>query len=417
MSTPTRATDAVRRSLTALDAHEAAVRAFTVVDADRALDAARALDDGPTRPLRGVVLAVKDVFDTAELPTAYGSPIYAGFRPRADAAAVADLLAGGAVCLGKTVTTEFALVTPGPTTNPRRSTHTPGGSSMGSAASVAAGMADLALGSQTSGSVIRPASFCGVFGFKPSFGTVSTAGMKQLAGTFDTVGWFARDVETIDSARVVLTNRPRFEPIGTPPRIALARTHDFHLADDDCRRAIEQAADLARHAGALVDDRELPDAFLELGRSHTRMMVYEAAHALAWERHRHGPLLSDQLRGILDRGDEIGPDEYDEDCRRVGRARTNVDAVFGAADVLMTPAAPGEAPQGLARTGDPRFARVWTALGWPALSVPGLHGATGLPIGIQVVGRPLADATVLAVGAWLADLLAASDPDVAAVSA
>jgi Asp-tRNA(Asn)/Glu-tRNA(Gln) amidotransferase A subunit family amidase len=356
----------------------------------------------PIGPLNGLTVGVKDVFDTSDQPTEYGSPIYAGHRPRSDAAAVALLRKAGAVVLGKTVTTELAWFTPGPTVNPHRHTHTPGGSSSGSAAAVATGMVDIALGTQTAGSIIRPASFCGVFGYKPTFGLIPTAGVKQAAPSLDTVGLLAANLDVLDAARCALTGRPAATG-DEPVRFALVRTDQWSDLTEDGRAAVEEAA--ARVSGPA---RQLPDELLGLADQQPIVQAYEGARALAWERQSRPELLSPGLRQILDRGDEIRPDNYDAILRRAtrGRCADIVDRLFGDADVAITPAVPGEAPEGLASTGDPRFCRLWTLLGFPALCVPGLVGATGMPIGIQLVARPHDDGLLIRAGRKLAAALA-----------
>jgi Asp-tRNA(Asn)/Glu-tRNA(Gln) amidotransferase A subunit family amidase len=396
------ALNAVERSLATVDEWEPTVHAWAYFDAARAREEA---NTAPTGPLSGTVLGVKDIFDTADQPTEYGSPIYAGHRPRGDAGVVAQLRAAGAVALGKTVTTEFAVFEPGPTTNPHRTTHTPGGSSSGSAVAVATGMVDVALGTQTAASVVRPASFCGVFGFKPTFGTVTTAGVKPVAPSLDTVGWFARDVTVLDRVRVVLTARAAAPRLDTPPSIAVVRTEQWLDASSDARDAVEHAARTAADAGATVTDAELPVAFDGLARDQPIVMSYEAARSLAWERTTQRERVSPSLQRILERGDEIDPLDYDRVLARATRARDAADGLFGDASVLLTLAASGEAPEGLGSTGDPRFARLWTLLGWPAISVPGLTGSTGLPVGVQLVGRHGDDGLLLACAAWLANVL------------
>ncbi|MET0781795.1 MAG: amidase [Microbacterium sp.] len=402
--------EAVGRALSAVEGREATVRAWAHLAPELAQDRARAVDRRPDRPLRGIVLGAKDVFDTGDMPTEYGSVIYRGHRPRADAAVVAQLQLAGAVCLGKTVTAEFAVVTPGPTTNPHRASHTPGGSSMGSAAAVATGMADLALGTQTAGSIIRPASFCGVYGYKPTFGSVSIAGLKLVAPSLDTVGFFGRSVAVIDRARVVVTGRMPAEAQEAPPCIGVYRTEHWDLLERDGRRALDAAALFARGAGAAVSEVSAPDGHLRLGEQQPKVMAYEASRALAWERVHHSAILSPALRDLLDWGSRIPASAYDEAKERGMHAARGHSQLFGTADVLLTPAVPGEAPEGLASTGDPRFARMWTLLGYPTLSVPGLTGASGLPIGVQLVGRPGDDARLLAVGAWLGRILDEAPP-------
>ncbi|MEX1007289.1 MAG: amidase [Acidimicrobiia bacterium] len=396
------ALDAVERSLATVDEWEPTVHAWAYLDPARARAEAKAV---PTGPLSGVVLGVKDIFDTADQPTEYGSPIYAGHRPRGDAGVVAQLRAAGAVALGKTVTTEFAVFEPGPTTNPHRTTHTPGGSSSGSAAAVATGMVHVALGTQTAGSVIRPASFCGVFGFKPTFGTVTTAGVKPFAPSLDTVGWSARDVALLDRVRVVLTGRTPAPQLGAAPRIAVIRTEHWLDATSDARDAVEHAARAAADAGATITDAALPAMFDGLASDQPIVMSYEAVRSLAWEWNTQRGRVSASLQRILERGDEIDPAHYDRVLARAATARAAYSDLFGDADVLLTLAASGEAPEGLGSTGDPRFARLWTLLGWPAIAIPGLTGSTGLPVGVQLVGRYGGDALLLACAAWLASVL------------
>jgi amidase len=342
----------------------------------------------------GWTVGVKDIFDTADFPTECGSPIYKGHQPEVDAAAVSLLRAAGGVIAGKTVTAELAMFEPGPTTNPHRPTHTPGGSSSGSAAAVAAGMVDVALGTQTAGSVIRPASFCGVYGFKPTFGLVDRAGVKLVAPSLDTVGWFARDVANLDRVRVALTGQPPAKPLAGSPRVGVVRTEQWDDADRDSQAAV---AAFAENAGAV--DVPLPEVMMGLAADQPTVQAYEAARSLAWERQEHGAMLSAGLRDILDWGAAIGVDDYDRVRNRAAAAR---ECWFDGVDVVVTPAVVGEAPEGLASTGDPRFARLWNLLGWPAVSIPGFSGATGLPVGVQLVAPPGHDEQLVAAAAWFA---------------
>jgi Asp-tRNA(Asn)/Glu-tRNA(Gln) amidotransferase A subunit family amidase len=338
-------------------------------------------------------VGVKDIIDTADFLTEYGSPIYRGNQPRADAACVATLRAAGAVIPGKTVTVELAMFHPSETRNPHRITHTPGGSSSGSAAAVAAGHVDAALGTQTGGSVIRPASYCGVYGFKPSYGIVSTAGVKLIAPALDTLGWFARDVDNIERVWSALTDRPATS--GATIRAALYRTEDWEHADADSQGAVLAAADALGAGEATVTDD-----LRGLSAEQPIVQAYESARSLTWERREHADLLSDDIKGILDWGAAIGWEEYDR--VRARARRVDVERVFQGARVLITPAAASEAPEGLGSTGDPRFNRMWTLLGWPCMSVPGQVGATGMPVGVQLVGRPRGDAEVFAAARTLA---------------
>jgi len=386
---------AVDAALRVIAEREPTIRAFAFLHEDRAREEAR---NAPAGPLSGITLGVKDIFDTADQPSEYGSAIFAGHRPRADAAVVAQLRAAGAVVLGKTVTAELAWVSPGPTTNPWRTTHTPGGSSSGSAAAVAAGMVDLAIGSQTAGSVIRPASFCGVLGMKATFGLLSTAGMKPAAPSLDTVGLMARDFDVLEAAWTALTGLDSSAGDGDPA-YALVRTDLWDGADDDCKDIVERAA---VRIGAVP--RELPEVFGGLASELQTVQAFEGARALTWERHAYPELISEELREILDLGDRIETGTYLSVRRRAARARApeSLEALFGAADVIVTPAAVGEAPEGLASTGAPRFNRLWTLLGCPTLTVPGCLGATGLPIGVQLIARPYREAMLLGAGRRLA---------------
>ncbi len=402
-----RAADAVEAALAVVDQREATVRAWAFLDPDLARAEARAVD-ARGGPLQGLVLGVKDIFDTADMPTECGSPIYAGRRPTSDAVAVALLRRTGATVLGKTVTTEFALFSPGPTTNPHRATHTPGGSSSGSAAAVSAGMCDLALGTQTAGSVIRPASFCGVFGFKPTFGMVSPAGVKQVAPSLDTVGWFARDVQTLERAHEALTGRLPAPPPAGPLRIAVVRTDLWERASADTHTAIANAAERAANGGAVVVDRDLPDAFVGIAEDQRVIQAYEAARSLGAEHTTHRDQLSAGILEVLDWGASLEPAKYARARARGAEARQQLDALFGDADVLLVPAAVGEAPEGLESPGDPIFSRPWAILGVPLVSVPGLSGSTGLPIGVQLVARHGDDDKLLAAARGLYACLASN---------
>jgi len=399
---------AVERCARAVADWEPRVQAWTQLDLAGAAQAAARSDAAAPGPLTGVTLGVKDMFDTEDLPTEYGCRLFAGHRPRADAATVALLRAAGAVVLGKTVTAELACLHPGPTRNPHRLTHTPGGSSMGSAAAVATGMADVALGTQTAGSVIRPASYCGVWGFKPSWGAAPVAGLKLVAPSLDTVGWFARDPALLDVVRRVLGGGPQVAPGVPPSGFALVRTPEWDLASADSRGAVEALAVVLRERGVPVDEETgIARTAGEVGvlagvvAAHKTVQAVETVRSLAWE-HRQPAGLSDELRAVLDEAATIGPAAYEAALGRRARALAELPALFRGADVLIAPAATGEAPAGLGGTGDPLFARCWTLLGLPTVTVPGAIGATGLPIGVQLVGRPGADAQLLAVARWLA---------------
>jgi Asp-tRNA(Asn)/Glu-tRNA(Gln) amidotransferase A subunit family amidase len=371
----------------AIAASEPKVGAFAALDLDAAR---RAADD--TRlcamPLRGLPLGVKDIFDTADLPTQYGSRIYCGHRPRADAAAVAMARRAGGLIIGKTVTTEFASLVPAGTRNPRNIAHTPGGSSSGSAAAVAAAMLPLALGSQTGGSVIRPAAFCGIAGFKPSFQLIPTVGMKTFAWHLDTVGLFAAGVADVAFVAGAITERDLRVDRGTPaaPRIALVRTHLWPQASAAMQAALEAAARAAQSAGATVTELALPPILQDAERLHRTIQDYEAFRALAYEYDHHRDAIAEGLRQQLDHAAAISAADYDTARGVAKRARAALVDWMRGYDVILTPSAPGAAPPGLSSTGDPMFNRLWTQMGTPCVNVPVLR-EDELPLGLQIIGR------------------------------
>ncbi len=371
----------------AIAANEAKIGAFVTLD----LDAARRAADAPglaATALRGLPVGIKDIYDTADLPTQYGSPIYSGYRPRANSAAVALVRRAGGLILGKTVTTQFAFMVPAGTRNPRNLAHTPGGSSSGSAAAVAAGMVPIALGSQTAGSVIRPAAFCGVAGFKPSYRLIPTVGMKCLAWHLDTVGLYGAGVADVAFAAAGITSRDLRVDRTAPaaPRIGFARTHLWPQASASMQAAVETAARAAQRAGASVSELTLPPILEEAYRAQFIIQDYEAFRALAFEYDRHRDEVAQQLREHLDRAAAIKVEDYDAARRTASRGRRALAEAMSAIDVLLVPSAPGAAPLGLGSTGDAAFNRLWTLMGTPCVNVPGL-GDGGLPLGVQIVGR------------------------------
>ncbi|HKS89677.1 MAG TPA: amidase, partial [Stellaceae bacterium] len=381
-------------------AREATVGAWQYLDRDAALAEARRRDASPpSGPLHGIPIAVKDLIDTADMPTGYGSAIYRRNRPAADAACVALARAAGAVVIGKTVTTEFACFTPGKTANPHNPAHTPGGSSSGSAAAVAAGMAPLAFGSQTAGSVIRPAAFCGVVGFKPSFGVIPRAGVKMLADSLDTIGVIARDVEDAAFFAGIVAGRPALRelaPPAAPPRFGLYRTPMWEGAEDSTRAALDQARAALAAAGAWVGEIEAPPEHRTLTPAQETVMGFELVRGLAFERLQHSAELSPPLAQLLDAGMTVGADAYDAALAETAAARAQLGGFFGPCDAILTPAAPGAAPHGLGYTGNPLFNRMWTLLGTPCVTLPVLWGGDGLPTGIQLVGHIGGDARLMA---------------------
>jgi Asp-tRNA(Asn)/Glu-tRNA(Gln) amidotransferase A subunit family amidase len=405
-----KAEDLARACLDRVAERDADVRAFAHIDPDALLAQARALDAGPIRgPLHGLPLGVKDLFDTADAPTAYGSPIYAGHRPAADAAAVALCREAGALVLGKTVTTEFAYFHPGPTRNPRNLGHTPGGSSSGSAAAVADAMLPLALGTQTAASIIRPAAYCGVVGYKPSAHRVPRAGVKSLSETLDTVGGFGRSVRDVALLGAVLTDDARLltDFDGRAPRIGLCATPDWRAANEDIGAiwALAQTV-LAPHAAALAT-AAWPAEMVDLVALQKAVMAHEMARALSAERVQHRSALSPRLQALFDDGLTISGERHAAHLAQVGASRRIADAWFDRYDVLLCPSTTGEAPVGTDATGDPLFCRGWTLLGLPCVHLPFGSGRNGLPVGLQLVVRQGEDHRLLACAQWCWDRLTA----------
>ena len=400
------AEDLARACLERIAAEEPRVGAFEHLDPAAVLDAARRADAArPRPPLAGLPVAVKDVVDTADLPTECGSPVHRGRQPSRDATCVARLRAAGAVILGKTVTTEFAFYRPGKTRNPHDPGRTPGGSSSGSAAAVAARFVPAALGTQTAGSVIRPASFCGVVGFKPTFGLVPLEGVSPFAPSLDTIGLFARDLAAIPLLLEAM-GAPALAPVRRePPRVALCRTEQWGLAEPATRDLVEDAARAIARAGARVEELDLGTGFEGLAAAQRAIMAAEAARTFAPVRARHGDLLSPVLREFLREGDGVGREREAEAREQAARCRDALEVDLARFDVLLTPAAPGEAPAGLESTGDPAFNRIWTLLGVPCLSLPSGRGPAGLPVGVQLVGAPGADGALVESATWIARAL------------
>jgi Asp-tRNA(Asn)/Glu-tRNA(Gln) amidotransferase A subunit family amidase len=379
--------DAVELCAEAIAAREKDVGAFAALD----LDAARRAADAPglaALPLRGVPVAFKDIFATADLPTQYGSPIYAAYRRPSEATAVALTRRAGGIVIGKTVTTQFASLVPSATRNPHNLAHTPGGSSAGSAAAVAAGFVPIAFGTQTAGSVIRPAAFCGVAGFKPSYRLIPMVGVKDVSWHLDTAGLFGAGVADVAFAAAAVLDRDlrvdRAAPAG--PRIALARTHLWQEASAAMQKAVESAGRIAAEAGAKVTELTLPPILEDAYEAQYTIQDYENVRALAFEYDRHrdriDPLLRDHLTAAL----AITADQYDAARRTASRGRQALADAMADFDVILTASAPGAAPAGLGATGNPMFNRLWTLMGAPCVNVPGLSD-NGLPLGIQIVGR------------------------------
>ena len=381
----------VRSCLERIDARESQVKAWVHLDRDFALAQARACDKSPSRgPLHGVPFAAKDIMDSADLPTEYGSPIYKGNRPKADAACVALSRAAGAVLLGKTVTTEFASRVPlGNTTNPHNPAHTPGGSSSGSAAAVGNYMVPLAFGTQTVGSVIRPAAFCGCIGYKPSFGEFSTQGVKQNTASFDTVGLFARAVEDLGLFRAALTGFAPQSLAAVPLnqlKIGFCRLF-WDRAEAYTKKLLDEAAGALAKTGAKVTDVDLGKSFDHFETMGRRINDFEFSRGLTWERQNHWELLSkfqrDKFAGWLN----ISYEQYREAEQVLAKCRSELAEAMKDLDLLLTPSAPGEAPSGLSSTGDTSFNILSTWTYTPCVTLPVFTGPSGLPVGIQLIGH------------------------------
>lgn len=402
--------------------HEAEerVQAWTCLDSGYLLVQADAADEAHRRgaalgPLHGLPVGLKDIIDTADLPTENGTVLHAGRQPRRDAAVVARLRAAGGIVMGKTVTTELATYAAGKTRNPHNPAHTPGGSSSGSAASVAAGMVALAIGTQTNGSVLRPASFCGVVGYKPTAGWISRQGVLVQSPSLDQIGVFGRSVEDAALLAQYLcghdrddpATRPRAEPPllamarsapAAPPTFGFVRTPFWDRMAPDAQSAF---LELTRGLGGRIADCVLPEGAGDVIGLHGLIMEAEIAGSFENEYERGRDQLSASLRGQIERGRAVTAVQYRRALERREVISEAFDAMLGSFDVILTPAALGTAPQGFESTGDPVMCTLWTFTGQPAISLPLLHGANGLPIGVQLVGRRDDDARLLRTARWL----------------
>ncbi len=406
----------VRACLERIASRESEILAWAFLDRDKALAQARAADARPrTGLLHGLPVGIKDLMDTVDLPTSYGSPIYADHRPAWDASCVALTRAAGGIVMGKTVTTEFAVTCPGKTRNPHDLRHTPGGSSSGSAAAVADFMVPLAFGTQTAGSIIRPSAFCGVVGYKPTFGMISRVGIKPLSDILDTVGAIARTVPDAALLAAALTGRSNLlvdESDRPAPslRIGICRTHEWQHAQPEMMEALEAAASKLAAAGAQVADVGLPASFAGLVQAQTDIMFAQQAESLAYERLSHLDRISEQLQVILDAGTKVPPARFDAAMALARECRSALADVLAGFDVLLAPSATGAAPEGLGMTGDAVFNRMWTLLGTPCVNIPVAATAGGLPVGLQVVGPIGGDVPTLAAAHSLHRTLAMAQP-------
>jgi Asp-tRNA(Asn)/Glu-tRNA(Gln) amidotransferase A subunit family amidase len=382
------------------------VKAWAYIDPSIALRQARERDRATRKGLlHGVPVGVKDIIATYDMPTDMGSPIYAMNRSEQDASCVAMVRAAGAVILGKTVTCEFAGLTPNVTRNPHNSGHTPGGSSSGSAAAVADNMVTVAFGTQTGGSVLRPASFCGVVGYKPTYNLICRGGIQFAAESRDTIGLLARDLDDVDLVASVLTRRDLSPRRDTPPKIGLLRTPFWDLASAETRNAVEDAAKRLSAAGVGMRDVSLPASFEALSEARSVINPVERARALAHEWANERDLISTGLSRQIEEGLKIPYATYVRSLQRIKACRDQIPELFGDCDVLLAPCVNGEAPKGLEATGDPKFQEFWTALHVPTLTLPTHKGPNGLPVGIQLIAPLYKDEDLIASGRWMFERL------------
>ena len=414
----------VRNCLDRIVEYDGAIGAWAYLDPDYAIEQARQRDDQrkrglPLGPLHGLPVGIKDIIDTGDMPTEHGTPLHAGRTPAEDATVVEKLREAGAVIMGKTVSTELAVMSPGKTTNPHDAGRTPGGSSSGSAAAVASFMVPLAVGTQTNGSVIRPASFCGVFGFKPTYGRISRHRVLAQSFPLDTIGVFARSLEDVALISDVLMEYDRrdraMQPRGRPrlgrtmaetppmePHLAFVRSPVWDQADESSKDAFRELISAVEER---VDIVQLPPAFDQAHALHQKVMEADLARSFAREYRDGKDRLSASLREILERGQKVLATEYLDALDQVQGLQEELAEIFLEYDAIMTPATPGEAPQGLETTGNPAFCTIWTLCGTPAITLPLLQGPADMPIGVQMVGNRQDDGRLLRTCNWLINTL------------
>ncbi len=409
-----KAEDLLNDCLNQIGIREPEVHAWVSFAKIHAQTQARELDRGPIQGiLHGLPIGVKDLFDTHDLPTNYGSPIYGNNHPVCDAVSVSLMREAGAIVLGKTVTTEFASFKPGPTRNPRNLDHTPGGSSSGSAAAVADCMVPLATGSQTAASIIRPASYCGVVGYKPSYGKISIGGVKSLSVSLDTLGVFGRTVSDVALGVAAMSadhDLMNIAPLESKIRIGICKTNDFAHAQPETAAALSLAGFAAKgFAKGGVGEIALPMDCAKLSETQTTIMLFEMAKSFTFEKLNHFDQISPTLKAIIERGDAISYDHYHAALLKAKLARAAIKQLFtDQVDILIAPSAPGEAPKTLEQTGDPIFSRGWTLLGLPCINLTVTTGPNGLPVGVTLVAGHGQDRLLLSAASALAQQL--SDP-------
>jgi Asp-tRNA(Asn)/Glu-tRNA(Gln) amidotransferase A subunit family amidase len=395
-----------RACLDHIAAREPQVEAWQFLDPDLVIKQARALDaSGKLGPLQGVPVGIKDIIDTADMPTEYGTPIHKGHRPRIDAAVVALTRRAGGLIMGKTVTTEFANRHPGKTRHPQDPARTPGGSSSGSAAAVGDNMVALALGTQTTGSTIRPAAFCGCVGYRPTWGDIRCHGVMEAAGSVDTVGLIARSVEDVVLYRDVLlgdTPQPLPAQMMAPPRIGFCRTPFWNQCEPATQAALEACGATLARAGATVSEVVLPKEFERIEDAHRWVSSFEFARNRSWEIDHHYEMISETLRNNrLKDGLACSFEKYRESRSYLARARRTMHDVFKDVDVLLVPAVSGEAPVGLNATGNAAHCLIWTSAHVPCMTLPLFTGPNGLPVGAQLIAARNNDRLLFDVARWV----------------
>ena len=400
------AEDVVRSCLNRIAEREPLIRAWAHFDPEIAIRSARSRTDH-AGPLSGVPFGAKDVIDSADFPTEMGSQAYRGHRPPYDAACIAIACRAGGILLGKTVSAEFAGTQPTETANPHNANHTPGGSSSGSAAAVADFMVPLAFGTQTGGSILRPAAFCGIVGFKPTFGLYSTAGMKPAAHSFDTIGLLARsvpDVVTVHAALMGDAALTRDQDLN-PPRFGFFPSHLWETVEGDMRALMKEVLRGISNARGTICEVATPASFETITEHRAVINAFERARGLAGEAATHRQTFSAQTLEVCERGFAVSGERYVQARRALDNFRAQAEQLFTGVDVLLTPTTPGEAPAGKSYAGDPRLQELWTMLHLPSITIPAGRGRRNLPLGVQLVGRPYDDSIVLAHALWLSTVL------------
>ena len=388
--------------LSRIEERDETVKAWAHIDRELILTHARTLDNGPVvGPLHGVPIGVKDVLNTADIPTQMGAPIYKGYKAKTDAACVAILRAAGAIIFGKTVTCEFAGSYPGATTNPHNSNYTPGGSSSGSGAAVADFMIPAAFGTQTGGSVLRPAAFCGTVGYKPSYNMINRAGLMFAAENLDTIGLLTRTVEDADLLMSVLLKRPLSKTLPKEP----PPTHLWEKASNETVFAVNDSVERLKAKNAKFIEITLPPSFQHLNNARNIINDFERSRVMADHWYNDRELLSENIQEQLERGLSMSYETYKGALNLAQKSRNEIEGIFGQVDFVLAPSTQGEAPFGLKSTGDPQFQGLWTILHVPTISLPTHSGPNNLPVGIQLIGYNHRDEHLLSWAQWVLENL------------